>query len=110
MGERDMEKNIQWFQYARSQGIQNSNHAKFVLKHVVSTEDTTCSFAEVDSHTLVYSGMFIVVRKEEDIPVVREALASEEFCKYIKLVGKNMSGGYKSFNTAAVKNFGIKER
>ena len=110
LGERDMEKNIQWFQYARSQGIQNSNHAKFVLKHVVSTEDTTCSFAEVDSRTLVYSGMFIVVRKEEDVPVVREALASEEFCKYIKLVGKNMSGGYKSFNTAAVKNFGIKER
>ena len=107
---RDMEQGAAWYQYGRSQGIQNSRHPKIILKHIVSNDDTNCEITLADENTLVYSGMFIVVKNENDYLRVMRAVTSDEFCKYIKIVGKNMSGGYKSFNTAAVKNFGIKEK
>ena len=72
-------------------------------------DDKSCQVIRVDDDTLVYSGMFITMKMEKDAEIVRKALLSDEFCRYVKLVGKNMAGGYKSFNTAAVKNFGIKE-
>jgi hypothetical protein len=106
---RDVETGAVWYQYGRSQGIQNSRNVKIILKHIVSNEDRTCSIALADHYTLVYSGIFIVVKNESDYSRVIAALTSEEFCRYIKLVGKNMSGGYKSFNTAAVKNFKIQD-
>lgn len=104
---RDIENGAMWYQYGRSQGIQNSRHPKIILKHIVSNEDKSCSITLADENTLVYSGMFVVVKNDDDYLRVMQALTSEEFCRYVKLVGKNMSGGYKSFNTAAVKNFGI---
>ena len=54
--------------------------------------------------------MFIVVNDEDNYLRVMQALTSHEFCRYVKLVGKDMSGGYKSFNTKIVKSFGIQEK
>lgn len=107
---RDIEKGAVWYQYGRSQGINNSRHDKIILKHIVAAEDKTCSITLADTNTLIYSGMFIVVKDDANILDVVQALTSEEFCKYVKLVGKNMSGGYKSFNTKIVKSFGIERR
>jgi adenine-specific DNA-methyltransferase len=104
---RDLEKGAIWYQYGRSQGIQNSRKCKFVLKHIVAQDDKNCHVIRADDNTLVYSGMFITMKREEDAEIVRKTLMSNEFCRYVKLIGKNMAGGYKSFNTAAVKNFGI---
>jgi adenine-specific DNA-methyltransferase len=106
---RDLEKGAVWYQYGRSQGIQNSRKCKFVLKHIVAQKDKNCHVIRADDNTLVYSGMFITMKREDDAEIVRKALMSDEFCRYVKLVGKNMAGGYKSFNTAIVKNFGIEE-
>lgn len=106
---RDIEKGAAWYQYGRSQGIQNSRDPKIILKHIVSQEDKNCSITLADDKTLVYSGMFITVKDDKDYLKVMRALTSDEFCRYVKLVGKNMAGGYKSFNTNTVKNFGIKE-
>lgn len=106
---RDLESNAVWYQYGRSQGIQNAKHQKIVIKHVVAHDDKQCQIEECDESVLVYSGMFIVVKDKKDVERVKRAITSEEFCRYVKLVGKNMAGGYKSFNTAMVKNFGIKE-
>jgi adenine-specific DNA-methyltransferase len=105
---RNLEKDAVWYQYGRSQGIQNSRKCKFVIKHIVADGDNTCNVVRVDENTLVYSGMFVTMKDEKDAERVRKALISEEFCRYVKLVGKNMSGGYKSFNTKVVKEFGIR--
>ena len=106
-----MERNIQWFQYARSQGIQNSNHRKFVLKHILRGDQEFAEFVEVGHETIVYSGMYIIVNDEKNIELVRQALSSREFCKFLLIMGKDMAGGYKSVNTNMVKEFpvGIRE-
>jgi hypothetical protein len=106
---RDLEKGAVWYQYGRSQGIQNSRNPKIILKHIVDRSDVTCSIRLADANTLVYSGMFIVVNDEDNYLRVMRALTSNEFCRYAKLVGKDMSGGYKSFNTKIVKDFGIED-
>lgn len=104
---RDMEKNLLWYQYARSQGIQSANNEKFVIKHIVSGSADKCSVLKCGEETLVYSGMFIVIKDKLYEKIVKDVLESNEFCRYVKLVGKDMSGGYKSFNTKIVKDFGI---
>ena len=102
-----MERHAQWFQYARSQGIQNSRHHKFVLKHILAPEQRVAQFEEVGPEVLVYSGMYIVVNDESNIECIRNALSSREFCEYLKLMGKDMAGGYKAVNTKMVKAFPI---
>ena len=104
---RNMERNTQWFQYARSQGIQNSRHRKFVLKHIIAPEQRVAQFEEVGPEVLVYSGMYIVVNDEANIERVRQALSSREFCEYLKMMGKDMAGGWKAVNTKIVKEFHI---
>lgn len=104
---RNMERNTQWFQYARSQGIQNSRHRKFVLKHIIAPEQRVAQFEEVGPEVLVYSGMYIVVNDEANIERVRQALSSRAFCEYLKMMGKDMAGGWKAVNTKIVKEFHI---
>lgn len=105
LDKRNMERNIQWFQYARSQGIQNSNHRKFVLKHILRGDQEFAEVVEVGPEVIVYSGMYIVVNEDKNVEQVRKVLSSREFCKYLLLMGKDMAGGYKCINTAIVKQF-----
>lgn len=104
---RDMDNGAQWYQFARSQGIQSSHHRKFVLKHILAPSQTTCEWVEVDENTIVYSGMYIVVHESTDIPLVKQILSSPDFCRYLKVKGKDMSGGYKTFNTKLVKDYRV---
>jgi adenine-specific DNA-methyltransferase len=107
LDKRNMEKNAQWFQYARSQGIQHSNHRKFVLKHILRNDQEFAEFVEVGPETIVYSGMYIVVNDDANIDRVRKALSSREFCKFLLIFGKDMAGGYKNVSTSIVKKFPI---
>ena len=106
---RDMERNnTEWYQYARSQGIQNSRNRKIALKHIISSEAKTCEIKELDHNTLVYSGIYIVVKDDKDYELVKRILLSKEFHRYLLLVGKNMAGGYKSVSAKFVKEYGVK--
>ncbi len=106
LNSRNMEKNLQWFQYARSQGINNTNNKKIALKHILSDKEETCDFKELDEKTLVYSGIYIIV-KDGYYEKVKEVLSSKEFHQYLMLVGKNMAGGYRHVSAKLVKEFGI---
>ena len=99
---RDLDKNyISWFQYGRSQGIQNMIADKLVVDPIVNPNGRVkCIHATKD--TLVYSGIFITGENLED---VRQILTSPEFTKYITINGKDMQGGFKSLTTKLIKNF-----
>ena len=98
-----------WYQYARSQGLQNSNSDKFVLKHVIPEDKLVCEYKEVDRNHIVYAGIYIVVKDKSKTELIRSILSSREFCKYLLLIGKDMNGGYKFINAKAIKNYGIKD-
>ena len=104
---RDMEKNTMWYQNASSQGIQNSNNKKFALKHIISNGDKVCEFKELGMHDLVYSGVYIVVKNDTNYNLIKRILSSEEFHKYLFLVGKDMAGGYRNVSAKFIKEYGI---
>ena len=108
LDKRDMERNKSvWYQYGRSQGIQNSNKKKIVLKHVIHSNAKKCEFVEVDERTLVYSGVFLTVKDEKDEDILRNVLKSDEFAKWMILSGKDLGGGYKAVKVKDIKDFRI---
>ncbi len=67
------------------------------------------NFYKVSEEVLMYSGLFIIKNKScSEWSVIEETLKSEEFYKYIRLTGKDFSGGYKSVTSKQIKEFKIK--
>lgn len=99
--------NTEWFQYGRSQGISNMLSNKLVFKKYISKSDNFCNIVKLDENTFVYSGIFIVSDKEEQLQMVYNILKSKEFCRYCKLVGKNLTGGYKEITGNMISNYPV---
>lgn len=104
---RDMDANAKvWYQYARSQGLNNSNNKKIALKHIIK-EDINDYTLVCDKETIIYSGIYIVVKDESNFNLVVDVLNSPEFLKYVYLFGKDMRGGYRAINSKIVKSYKI---
>lgn len=106
---RNMDSSAQtWYQYARSQSINTEQLKKLVVRNTIAPIQKKCCVVEADAGTIVYSGVFVTVKDDLQIPVIRKILESEDFCHYCKLVGKDISGGYKSISAKHINNYGIR--
>ena len=121
---RDMDANVDWFVFGRSQGLANSGYKKLVFKHVICKSSDTIEVHVVDDDIIVYSGIYITIDAsafinangskstfndllyDKELEEVRGILASSDFHKYCVLVGKDMQGGYVSVSSVFVKNYG----
>lgn len=101
---RDIDKNAVWYEYGRSQGVQSMDNEKIVVSTMVKDE---VNFYRLPSDVFMYSGIFIVKKNNSDWDIVEKVLKSEEFIKYIKITGKDLSGGYKSLTSKHIKEFKI---
>lgn len=130
---RDMDKNVAWFLFGRSQGLQNSCYKKVVFKHIINKSAPVIKPYILDEDVIVYSGMYTTVDinlvislktksngdKEIDKYIFDKALydnalknvydifISDDFAKYCSMIGKDKSGGYVEISTKMVKQFGI---
>ena len=103
---RDIDKKAVWYEFGRSQGVQSIHHEKIVLSTLV---DGKINFYKVSEEVLMYSGLFIIKNKSySEWSIIEETLKSQEFYKYIRLTGKDFSGGYKSITSKQIKEFKIK--
>jgi adenine-specific DNA-methyltransferase len=103
---RDMDKGSVWYEFGRSQGVQTIHKEKIVLSTLVNGQ---IAFYKVPEDVLMYSGLFIIKNKPfSDWKIIEDTLNSEEFYKYIRLTGKDFSGGYKSITSKQIKEFKIK--
>ncbi len=104
--ERSIDKNTEWFWYGRTQAIQETEKEKLVFSHIISPGQSCIKAFILPANTLVYSGLFITeVAGGKSLKALKKIIESEEFTHYCRMVGKDMSGGYKSFGTPAVKKF-----
>lgn len=103
---RDMDKNSQWYQYGRSQGLVNISKPKLVFNHIISEKQNIIKAYILPAETVVYSGLFVTV-KEGGISLeeAKAIIETEEFCTYAKLSGKDMSGGFKAINAKILKAY-----
>lgn len=88
---RDLDKSAVWYEFGRSQGIQNIHNEKIVLSTLVNGQ---INYYKVPSDVLMYSGLFIIKNKSySDWSILENTLKSDEFYKCIRLTGKDFSGG-----------------
>lgn len=104
---RDIDKKAQWFEFGRSQGLQTSHREKIVISPLVNG---CVQFFRLPEHILVYSGIFMT-RKSPDVDwqIAEQALSSSDFFRYVRLMGKDMSGGYKSLSSKTIKTFSVSQ-
>jgi len=102
---RDIDKGVLWYEFWRSQGIQNSYKDKIVLSPLIKNN---IIYYKLDKDVFVYSGIFIT-RKNEKIKwdIIENILKSDKFLKYIQITWKNFSGGYKSITSKQIKNYPV---
>lgn len=102
---RDLDKGAKWYEFGRSQGVQSIHNEKIVLSTLVNDK---ISFHRVPDVVLMYSGIFIVKKDPNiDWSIIEDVLESEDFFQFIRLTGKDFSGGYKSITTKQIKEFKI---
>jgi adenine-specific DNA-methyltransferase len=103
---RDLDKGATWYEFGRSQGVQSIHNEKIVLSTLVNGQ---IDYYRVPEDVLMYSGLFIIKNKHySDWSIIENTLKSEEFYKYIRLTGKDFSGGYKLVTSKQIKEFKIK--
>ena len=102
---RDLDKGAVWYEFGRSQGIQTIHKEKIILSTLVYDK---ISFYKVSDDVMMYSGLFIVKKKPySNWEILEKVLKSNEFYQYIRLTGKDFSGGYKSITSKQIKEFRI---
>ncbi len=103
---RNIDKGALWYEFGRSQGVQSIHKEKIVLSTLVNEN---IAFYRVPKDIMMYSGLFIIKNKSSsDWKTIEETLNSEDFFRYIRLTGKDFSGGYKSITSKQIKEFKIK--
>lgn len=103
---RDMDKGSQWFEFGRSQGIQTIHQEKIILSTLVNNK---ISYYKLPEDIFLYSGIFITLHNSNlRWDIIEDVLSSEDFYRYIKITGKDFSGGYKSISTKQIKEYKIK--
>lgn len=100
--QRDADGN--WYEFGRSQGLKNCHKRKLVIKTIVSPNANKVQVYSLPSNCFVYSGIYVTA---DDLDMVQNTLTSNDFLRYAFILGKPMSGGYRSINTTLIKNFGI---
>lgn len=102
---RDCDKNSPWYAFGRSQGIQTSHNEKIVLSTLMKDR---VYFYYLPKDVFVYSGLFITKKEENtDWDIIDRILRSEDFSDYIRLTGKDFSGGYKSISSKQIKQYPV---
>jgi adenine-specific DNA-methyltransferase len=103
--ERDLDKGALWYEYGRSQGLQSINNEKIILSTLVNGK---IQFHRLSKDVLMYSGIFITKKNPlTDWKIIEKVLSSEEFYQFIRITGKDFSGGYKSITSKQIKTYKI---
>jgi adenine-specific DNA-methyltransferase len=105
---RDSDKHAAWYQYGRSQSLSSVQERKLVISSVIRSNQTTINTYIVPAGTVVYAGFFFTeLENGPTLEEIKKIVESEEFCRYVKLHGKDMAGGFKAITPKIMKNYGI---
>ncbi len=101
---RDMDKNSEWYAFARSQGLRNMNNKKVVIKHLFNKNQKIIPYL-LDEDIVIYSGMYTI---SDNLENIIEIYQSDDFRRYCILKGKEMQNEFIGlYSTTLIKEFGI---
>ncbi len=99
---RDADKSAKWFEFGRSQALQNMNKPKLLVSTVVTNE---VNVYNVSSRAVPYAGIYIISDNGYDLEVARKILKSDSFLRYIKAIGTPASGKSLRITANDINNF-----
>jgi adenine-specific DNA-methyltransferase len=99
---RSIEKRGEWYTFGRSQGINNVYKKKYAINTLIRDErDIKLSLCPAG--TGIFGGFYILT--ECDIGELKALLYTEEFTRYIRLLGKYKSGGYYTYSSKELQRY-----
>lgn len=99
---RSLEGKGSWYGFGRSQGINDVYKKKYAINTLIRRiDDIKLSFCPPG--TGVYSGLYILT--EYNLEDLKSILMTEEFIKYIKILGKYKSGGYYTYSSKDLQRY-----
>lgn len=99
---RKSDKTAEWFEYGRSQALNNVILEKALISSVIS--DCTEAYL-LDSDEVPYSGLYIIPTANISLNELCKRLNSDEFRTYIAKVGVCVSGTSKRITSKDIENF-----
>lgn len=102
---RTLEKNINWFEYGKTQALQHLNTEKLLLSSLV-TSKINSYYLDVDY--IPYSGIYIIKKGDLPLKKAKEILESNAFFEYIKKIGKNANGNTLKITAKDINNYKFK--
>lgn len=104
---RTVDKNANWFQYGRSQGLGNIDKEKVTISHILRGDQTVLKAHFLPAEAVVYSGLMVTETGKYSLAQIKEILESEDFCKFALVTGKDMAGGFRAMSVKTLKEYGI---
>ena len=101
---RDSDSISKWFEYGRSQALENLNQKKLLMSFIVTNR---VNVYELDEYTIPYSGIYIIRKSDLELSLAKEILESKEFLDYVKNIGIYVSGSSLRITANDIKNFDI---
>ena len=91
-----------WYLYGRTQALKDVWIDKYAINTVVR-DVASIKLNKAKAGTGVYSGLYILSEMPES--KIRDALLSDDFIQYVRMLKKYKSGGYYTFSSKDVKQF-----
>ncbi len=89
LDKRAADKSAKWFEFGRSQAVQNMNREKLLISTVVTNE---VDVYDVSCRAVPYAGIYIISDKGYDLKLAKKILKSKSFLQYIRGIGTPASG------------------
>jgi len=99
---RSLEEDEAWHGFGRSQGLNDVKKKKYAINSLIKDiKDIKLKLCEPG--TGVYSGLYILT--ELGLDELRSVLFTDDFIKYIAMLGKYKSGGYYTFSSKDLSRY-----
>lgn len=101
---RDSDITSKWFEYGRSQALENLNQKKLLMSFIVTNK---VNVYELGVDDIPYSGVYIVPKADLDLSIAKKILESDEFLAYVNDIGIYVSGSSLRITANDIKKFDI---
>ncbi len=102
LDERCADDAAAWFEYGRSQAIQNMNREKIMISSIISEQTKAYLLSK---ECIPYSGIYIIPKGKASLEQLLGQLNSKEFKAYVDNIGVNVSGSSKRITTHDIEEF-----
>lgn len=102
---RKSDDGARWYEYGRSQALNNLNRQKLLISTVITNE---IDVYELDQECIPYAGMYIIEREDNNEYTLTDALRilrEERFKKYVFEVGIPISGKSVRITSKDIENY-----